>query len=67
MFYQSVGKTIAWNFGKLLQMVALIQAPYALYLGVTTNDARMEMKYLGLAVVQFLLGLGLVKWASGDK
>ena len=62
-----MGKTIAWNFGKLLQLVGLIQAPYALYVGVTTNDARAEMKYLGLSVAQFMIGLALVKWSSGDK
>ncbi|MEI7441008.1 MAG: hypothetical protein WCK43_05165 [bacterium] len=57
-------KTVAWNLGKLLQLIALIQAPYALYVGVTTNDARLELKYLGLAVIQFLIGLGVVKWSS---
>ena len=57
-------KTVAWNLGKLLQLIALIQAPYALYIGVTTNDARLELKYLGLAVIQFLIGLGVVKWSS---
>jgi hypothetical protein len=57
-------KTIIWNLGKLLQLIALIQAPYALYLGLTTNDARLELKYLGLAVIQFLVGLGMVKWSS---
>ncbi len=57
-------KTIVWNLGKLLQLIALIQAPYALYIGVTTNDARLELKYLGLAVIQFLIGLGVVKWSS---
>ena len=57
-------KTIIWNFGKLLQLIALLQAPYALYVGVTTNDARLELKYLGLAVIQFLIGLGMVKWSS---
>jgi hypothetical protein len=57
-------KTIIWNLGKLLQLIALIQAPYALYVGLTTNDARLELKYLGLAVIQFLVGLGMVKWSS---
>jgi hypothetical protein len=57
-------KTVVWNLGKLLQLIALIQAPYALYIGVTTNDARLELKYLGLAVIQFLVGLGMVKWSS---
>jgi hypothetical protein len=57
-------KTVVWNLGKLLQLIALIQAPYALYIGVTTNDARLELKYLGLAVIQFLIGLGVVKWSS---
>ena len=57
-------KTVIWNLGKLLQLIALIQAPYALYIGVTTNDARLELKYLGLAVIQFLVGLGMVKWSS---
>ncbi len=59
-----MAKTLLWNLGKLLQMIALVQAPYALYVGVTTNDARLELKYLMLAVVQFMLGLGLVKWSS---
>ncbi len=59
-----MARTLLWNLGKLLQLVALIQAPYALYLGLTYNDARLEMKYLGLAVVQFLLGLLLVKATS---
>jgi hypothetical protein len=57
-------KTVVWNLGKLLQLIALIQAPYALYIGLTTNDARLELKYLGLAVIQFLVGLGMVKWSS---
>ena len=57
-------KTIIWNLGKLLQLIVLIQAPYALYVGLTTNDARLELKYLGLAVIQFLVGLGMVKWSS---
>ena len=57
-------KTVVWNLGKLFQLIALIQAPYALYIGVTTNDARLELKYLGLAVIQFLVGLGMVKWSS---
>lgn len=57
-------KTVVWNLGKLLQLIALIQAPYALYIGFTTNDARLELKYLGLAVIQFLIGLGVVKWSS---
>ena len=57
-------KTVVWNLGKLLQLIALIQAPYALYIGVTTNDARLELKYLGLAIIQFLIGLGVVKWSS---
>ncbi|MEZ4813994.1 MAG: hypothetical protein R3A80_02150 [Bdellovibrionota bacterium] len=59
-------KTLVWNLGKLLQLIALIQAPYALYIGVSTNDARLELKYLMLAVVQFLLGLGLVQWSSKE-
>jgi hypothetical protein len=45
-------------------MIALVQAPYALYIGMTTNDARLELKYLLLAVFQFMIGLGLVKWSS---
>lgn len=59
-------KTLAWNFGKLLQLVALIQAPYALYVGLSTNDARTELKFLMLAVVQFLLGLALVQLSSKE-
>lgn len=63
-FYFFVLKTLAWNFGKLLQLIALIQAPYALYIGVTQNDARAELQYLVLAAIQFLIGLGLVQWSS---
>ncbi len=47
-------------------MIALIQAPYALYVGVTQNDARAELKFLMLAAVQFLLGLALVQWSSKE-
>lgn len=61
-----MAKTLIWNFGKLLQLVALIQAPYALYIGVTQNDARAELKYLLLAAVQFLLGLVLIQWSSKE-
>ncbi len=59
-------KSIAWNLGKLLQLIALVQAPYALYVGLTTNDSRLELKYLMLAVIQFLLGLSLVRWSSKE-
>jgi len=38
-----VFKTVVWNFGKVLQLIALIQAPYALYIGMSTNDARLEL------------------------
>jgi hypothetical protein len=62
--FLGVFKTIVWNFGKVLQLIALIQAPYALYIGMSTNDARLELKYLLLAVIQFLSGLLMVKWAS---
>lgn len=59
-------KTLVWNLGKLLQLIGLIQAPYALYLGFNTRDATTELKLLLLAVVQFLLGLALVQWSSKE-
>lgn len=59
-------KNIVWHLGKFLQMLALVIAPYALYLGMSTSDARSELKLLLLAVIQFLIGLLLVKWSSAE-
>jgi|GEM_PF-1461202 len=58
--------SIGWHVGKILQLVALLQAPYALYLGMTTGDARAEMKHLALAAIQFLVGYLLVS-VFGNK
>lgn len=57
-------RNIIWHVGKFLQLTGLVVAPYALYVGMSTSDARSELKLLLLAVIQFLLGLLMVKWSS---
>ncbi len=56
-----------WHIGKGLQLLGLIWAPYALYMGVTGQDARKELQMLGVAALQFILGYVLVRMSGASK
>ncbi|NCN27596.1 hypothetical protein GW915_08490 [bacterium] len=57
-------KSLLWHFGKLLQMLGLILAPYALYVGMSTSDAKIELKLLLISVACFIMGVMLVRATS---
>ena len=59
-------KSFLWHTGKFLQMVALVMAPYALYMGMSTHDAKLELKLLLISVLQFLVGYFLVRSTSSE-
>ena len=56
-----------WHIGKALQIMGLLWAPYALYLGVTGLDARKELMMLLVAAFQFILGYMLIRISGTQK
>jgi low temperature requirement protein LtrA len=60
-------KNILWHFGKVLQMIALLAAPYSLYVGLTTENSKIELQMLLGSATLFLLGLLLVKSTSSQS
>jgi hypothetical protein len=59
-------KSVLWWSGKGLQAIALLQVGWALWLGVSTQDARLELQFLVLGAAVFGLGLFLTKAAGGS-
>jgi hypothetical protein len=57
-------KSFLWHLGKFFQLAALICAPYAIYIGMSTENAKMELQILLTSVTFFLVGLLLVKATS---
>lgn len=56
-----------WHLGKLLQVLGLLLGPWALFVGIKTNDAREELSLLLFAVILFLVGLLLVRSTGAEK
>lgn len=54
-------KAILWHFGKLIQLVGLVLAPYALWVGMSTSDATTELKLLLSSVACFVVGYTMVR------
>jgi hypothetical protein len=59
-------KSLLWHFGKLLQLLGLIAAPYALIIGMNTENPTLELKILLSAVSSFIVGLIFVKSTSSS-
>ena len=53
-----------WHLGKVLQLIALVLAPYALMVGMSTSDARRELSLLLISVAFFLAGWVLVRYTE---
>jgi hypothetical protein len=53
--------------GKGLQLLGLVWAPYALYVGVTGQDSRKELMLLLVAAFQFILGYLLIRISGARK
>jgi hypothetical protein len=58
-------KTVLWWGGKGLQAIALLQVGWALWMGVATQDARLELQFLLVGAAVFGLGLFMTKAAGG--
>lgn len=56
-----------WHLGKLLQLLGLVLGPWALYVGVSTQDAKEELSLLLFAVILFLVGLLIVRSTGAEK
>jgi len=55
-----------WLLGRTLQFIALIQVGFALYIGLSTADSKREITILSLGVIEFLVGLIIVR-ATGQR
>jgi hypothetical protein len=58
-------RSLLWHGGKLLQLIAMAQVAYALFVGLSTNDSRRETELLVLGSAQFLIGVVLVRLSGG--
>ena len=58
-------RSFSWFVGKLLQILGLLSAGYALYVGLSTNNSRQELALLGTGVIEFVCGLLLLKFSAG--
>ncbi len=58
---------VLWYIGRGLQILGLVWAPYALFLGLNGEDARKELMMLTVAALQFLIGYGLIQLSGVKK
>lgn len=53
--------TIAWYFGRGLQVLGLLTVGFSLFIGLRTGDSKQEITLLGIGAVEFLVGLLCLK------
>lgn len=56
--------TIAWYFGRGLQVLGLITVGFSLFIGLRTGDSKQEITLLGIGAVEFLVGLLCLKGSN---
>jgi hypothetical protein len=55
-----------WYTGKGFQLLGLMTVGYALFHGLSTQDAKQELTLLGIGTVEFLIGVLCLRGSSTE-